>query len=85
MWTNDAFFQGQARFCYGSNGAIYAVFVYNAQPNGCTLAEISVVMLSTCINPTSLIALLPTGPTGFVLYLNGFWVGTDFADFLFVK
>lgn len=62
LWTNDAFFQGQARFCYDGSGNIYAVFAYGAQPAGCTLAEISVVELNGCVGPTSLIP----GPSGLV-------------------
>lgn len=59
LWSNANFFQGQARFCYDSSGNIYAVFLYAAQPAWCTLAEISVVALSGCVNPTSLV-----GPSG---------------------
>lgn len=47
-WRNPAFYGGQAQFCSLSNGNIYAIFTYLAQPSGCAIVQLTLFAATTC-------------------------------------
>ena len=49
-WLNAAFYGGQAQFCTLSNGDIYAVFQYLAQPSGCVIVQLTLFSASSCVS-----------------------------------
>lgn len=52
-WTNDQFFNGQAQFCSLANGTVYATFVENAVPQGCSYIQLSLFSASCAALPGS--------------------------------
>ena len=42
LWTNPAFFNGNALFCVLPSGAVVAVFQQGAQPTSCVFIDLSV-------------------------------------------
>lgn len=42
LWTNDAFYNGAARFCIVPSGDLVAVFALDAQPENCIFVDLTV-------------------------------------------
>lgn len=48
QWQNEAFYNGQASFCSMKNGTVFAVFMQDAQPEGCLFISLSLFSVSSC-------------------------------------
>lgn len=48
QWQNEAFYNGQASFCAMKNGTVFAVFMQDAQPEGCLFISLSLFSVSSC-------------------------------------
>lgn len=62
QWTNAAFFNGQASFCVLQNGAVYALFQQNAQPDGCLFIQLTLFSVSSCQGISFATITGPPGP-----------------------